>query len=205
MITLVLLIGTLGTAPVYAARESRVGYVIAGAENGGEFILDIAISNVRAFAGRIAISFDTSKLQLKSDVAVPRTVTMEPCAEFTSEGLDKSVLLSNNDGHIMFAWYSSDNKAIDASNSDVKIASIAFTMNGGATVDDFTQNTLGLHYVNGTMVDNWDCSANIINYDLISYKNTAVTDETLCSVSFDYPNCDYLPPRYIPDASPCQR
>ena len=192
-LTLVLLICTLGTAPVYAARESHVEYVITGSESSGEFIVNVSIHNVRALAGKLAISFDSDKLQLKSTSSLVSAVKNTSNAVLTTEGLDPSVLLSNQKGYVMFAWYASNNSGVDATQSEQSIASIPFTLKNDATTDDFSRNTLGIYYVNDTMADKWTCSANIISNDLISYKNTAADDSLLCGVSFDYPNCEYVP------------
>lgn len=196
ILTLVLLICTLGSALCFAAQNPGVGYTVTGRMSGGEIAFDIELSNTVALAGRLAIAFDPSKVQLKNTSSLTAAVRRESNITLTTEGLDSSVLLSNEKGHAMFAWYSSDDMGIDAGYGDVKIATVTFTLNDGVTEDDFNCNTFGLYYVNTTMIDKWDCSANIIDYDLFSYSNTSPVDERLCTASFDYPNCDVIPPVY---------
>lgn len=193
VLTLVMLIFALSPVAAFAAPDLGVGYSITGRENGGDFILDVAAYGVSAYGGRLAIAFDSDKLQLKDTSSLRNAMEYNRSIVLTTEGLDTSLLLSNQKGCAMFAWYSSSNSGFDVSDG-VNLVSIPFEFKNGASVDDFSRNTIGLYYVNGTMANNWSSSAELISTDLVAYRNTSIDDSLLCGVSFDYPNCDYVPP-----------
>lgn len=192
-LTLILIISALGSVPVMA-QTSDVGYMISGSEENGGFVLHVSLQNVRALSGRLAVAFDSDKLELADTSSLTSAVQKTSNIVITPEGLDTSVLLSNEKGYVMFAWYSSDNSGIDALSSDQEIATIAFRLKNGASTDDFSRNTISLYYVNETMAHKWDCSAQIVTSDLMAYRNNDVNDEYLCGITYDYPNCDYIPP-----------
>lgn len=193
LLMLTLIISTFGSVPVLA-QTSDVGYHISSEENNGDFTLNISLHGAKALSGRLALSFDASKLQLDDTSSLTNAVKASEEVMITSEGLDKSVLLSNTRGYAMFAWVSSASAGIDATGRDVQIASIPLKLINGASTDDFSRNTIGLRYVNTTMVDKWECSAKIITYDLDVFTNNSKIDEKICNITYDYPNCDYVPP-----------
>ena len=192
LLSLVMIIGTLGAVPV-SARSSGVGYVISGTEENGEFILHVSLHNVVGLGGRLAIAFDSEKLELANTSAFTSAIKANSEVVINTEGLDSSVLLSNEKGYAMFAWYSSSNSGVNALGSDKEIATIPLRLKNGASTDDFSRNTIGLYYVNETMAHKWDCSAKIVNNNLVAYRNNDINDAYLCDIDYDYPNCDYIP------------
>lgn len=190
---LTLVISALGSVPVWA-QTSDVGYHISSEENNGDFTLNVSLHGAHALSGKLAVSFDSTKLQLADTSSLINAVQASDGVVVTPEGLDASVLLSNTRGYAMFAWFSSSNAGIDATGNDIQIASIPFKLINGASTDDFSRNTIGLRYVNTTMIDKWECSAKIITYNLDVYKNNSKTDDKICNITYDYPNCDYVPP-----------
>lgn len=192
LLSLVIGIVTLGAVPV-SARSSNVGYVISGAEESGEFVLHVSLRNVLGMGGRLAIAFDNEKLEMPDTSALTNAVKASNNVSVTTEGLDSSVLLSNEKGYAMFAWYASSNTGIDALSSDTEIATIPLRLKNGASTADFSRNTIGLYYVNDTMAHKWDCSAKIVTNNLIAYRNNDISDKYLCNIDYDYPNCDYVP------------
>ena len=188
---LISMIGVTGTVP--ASAQSSVGYVITGYGEGSDFTLDVSIQGINALAGRIAISFDAEKLELKDDSDLTNAVIKASGIVITPEGLDSSVLLSNSKGYAMFAWYPSSNAGLDATNEAKLVASIPLRIKDGYTTDDFSRNTFGIRYVNSSMVDKWDCGATLIEKGLNKYSNMSLNDDYLCNITYDYPNCDYIP------------
>ncbi|MGN0107624.1 MAG: immunoglobulin-like domain-containing protein [Hominilimicola sp.] len=192
LLALVMVICALGSVPVMA-QNPDVGYMISSSEEDGGFVLHVALQNVKALGGRLAIAFDADKLELADTSSLTDAVKQANGAVITPEGLDTSVLLSNAKGYVMFAWYSSGNSGVNAASADVEIATIAFNFKNGATTDDFNRNTINLYYVNETMAHKWDCSAQIVTTDLMAYRNNDRNDEYVCGIDYDYPNCDYVP------------
>ncbi|MBQ3471489.1 MAG: hypothetical protein IJH17_03860, partial [Clostridia bacterium] len=94
----------------------------------------------------------------------------------------------------MFAWYSQSYGGVNALDGNKEIASISFRIAENASATDFCRGTIGLCYVNDTMVYGWKCSAAIVTTDLYSYRNNAIDTDYICGIEFDYPNCDYVPP-----------
>ncbi|MGN0107157.1 MAG: immunoglobulin-like domain-containing protein, partial [Hominilimicola sp.] len=176
-----------------SAQADEVGYKFAGSEEGDGFVLRISLQNVKALSGRLAIAFDTEKLEIADISSLSEAVEKSSEVNISPEGLDNSVLMSNKDGYIMFAWYAARNAGIDALSGAVEIASIKFNLKDGVTTDDFSRNTISLYYVNETMVDKWDCSAGIVDNNLDMYRNNAFSDDYRCGITYDYPNCDYVP------------
>ncbi len=192
ILSLILTICALGAVPVTAQTPS-VGYIISGSEENGEFVIHASIRDVKSLGGRLAIAFDTEKLELADTSSLFNAIQSPDDVVIASEGLSPSVLLSNDKGYAMFAWYSVSNLPIDASSSNKEIASIAFKIKDGFSTDDFTRNTISLYYVNGTMAHKWDCSAEILSNSLVAYRNNDINDAYVCGIDYDYPNCDVIP------------
>lgn len=192
LLSFIFLIFTLGAVPV-SAQPSDVGYVVSAAEENGNFLMDISLHHVSSLGGRLAIAFDTEKLEIADTSSLTNAVKQSGGATISSEGLDDSVLLSNEKGYVMFAWHASTTVAVNASASDVKIASIAFKIKDGVSIDDFNRNTVSLYYVNETMAHKWKCSAEIVTDSLVAYRNNDINDAYVCQMYYDYPNCDVVP------------
>lgn len=192
MITLILMMNI--SAPVRVlAQGSDVGYELVGYEENNGFVMDVYIKNITALAGRIAIAFDPSKVRLSDTSSQAAAVKSPSSVVVSAEGVDSSLLLSNEKGYVMFAWYSASNSGINAASSPVKIATIAFDFAEGAGAEDFTRNTFGMYYVNSTMVDKWQCSLKLVGNDLSNYNNMSLDDDYVCDIGYDYPNCDVIP------------
>lgn len=191
LVVAILLMSLCGAAPVSA--QSSAGYLIDGTGADRDFTLNISVYGTEAYAGRIAIAFDTDMLELKNTDSVSSAVLRADGVSVTNEGIDPSVLLSNIKGYAMFAWHVSDNAPISAISSPVQVASIPFRIKPGYTVNDFSRNTFGIRYVNSSMLDIWDCGAMIIRPDLNAYTITAFDSDYLCNIEYGYPNCDYVP------------
>jgi len=178
---------------VPASAESTVGYSISGSASGSDFTVTVAIENVRSYAGRIALAFDTEVLELADDSSLGSAIKRDNSIVLSSEGHDNSVLVSNNEGYVMFAWYVSANTAINALGSPLTIATIPFKIKPGYSTDDFSRNTLGIRYINDYMLENWSSGAEIISSGLNKYAINSLNEDYICNVRFDYPNCDVIP------------
>ena len=181
-----------GILPVPALGAANPGYKISGEVSGGKFNVTVSVSGAKVYGGKLALAYDTDLLALADTSSLGAAVKKGEGVTLTTEGHAASVLLEK--GRVMFAWYSSAYSGIDASDGAV-IATISFDLTGDAA--DFSRNTLGLYYVNETMVDGWDCSAEIaanVGGSLTAYRNTEIDENYLCGMEYDYPNCDYIPP-----------
>lgn len=178
---------------VPASAESTVGYSISGSASGSDFTVTVAIENVRAYAGRIALAFDTEMLELADDSSLGAAIKRDNSIVLSSEGHDNSVLVSNPEGYVMFAWYVSANTAVNALGSPLTIATIPFKIKPGYSTDDFSRNTLGIRYINDYMLENWSSGAEIVSSTLNKYAINSINEDYVCNVRFDYPNCDVIP------------
>ena len=168
------------------------GYFIEGEVNGSSFVVRVYLQNCAAYTGKVALSYDTDLLELVNGGSFYDTVRQSDYAAVTTESNDPSVLLAN--GRVMFAWYSLSTDGVDARSSKKEIAEIEFRFVNGASESDFKRNTIGLYYVNSTMVYGWGGSASIITTDLEAYRTNSVNENYVCNIEYDYPNCDYVPP-----------
>lgn len=194
LLLITMLFTMLGSVPI-SAQTSDVGYIVSGRViSDNEMTLDISLHGVKALSGKLAIAFDPDKLQLADTSSLMDAVQNPGNVAIVTEGLDNRVLMSNLRGYVMFAWYSGSMSGINAQSNDEVIASIPLKIINGTTTDDFSRNTIRLHYVNSTMADKWDCSAQIVSTNLVAYRNNDKKEEYLCNVTYDYPNCDYIPP-----------
>lgn len=191
LVVAMLLMSFCGTAPVSA--QSSAGYLIQGTDNGREIVINVSVYGTDAYGGRLALTFDTEKLELSDTSSLANAVLGAQGINITPEGLDSSVLLSNVRGYVMFAWYTSSNDGFDSVGSPVQIASIPLRIKPGYTSSDFSRNTFGIRYVNKSMVDIWDCGATIIARDSHKYTNISSDSNYLCNITYDYPNCNYIP------------
>lgn len=183
----------IGICPYVLAQNSDVGYIISGEMGDREvFTVNVSIHNVNAVAGRLAIAFDSEKLELADASTLSKAVLKGSGITITSEGLDTSVLLSQEKGHVMFAWYPTST-SVDALSEDKVIATIPFKLKNGYTTDDFSRNTVGLKYITSNMYDKWSCGAQIVAKGLDSYTSNSKTEEFLCNMTYNYPNSDYVP------------
>ena len=188
-----MLLGVLNVPSTLAA--DKPSYLVKGEVVGSTFTVQVYLQNTLALGGRLAIAYDKDILELANASSLSKAVKQASGVNVTSEGHDDSVLVG--DGHVMFSWYASKYSGLNATSADKLVATITFTLKDGASATDFSRNTLGLYYVNGTMVDGWDSSCEIIantNGTLTAYRNTEVNENYLSGISYDYPNCEYAPP-----------
>ncbi len=185
----------LMSSPMVLAQTSEVAYVVSGAADNsqGTFNLNIGIRGVNALVGRLALTFDNEKLELVDSSSLSKAITKASGINLTTEGHDDSVLISQEDGYIMFGWYPSST-SINALEADKDIVHIEFKLKDGVSTEDFTKNTFGVRSISENEIDKWTCGVQIIGKGLINYTNISKTDEELCGVIFDYPKCDYTPP-----------
>ena len=165
-----------------------------GEMRGGTLVAHVYLRGATAYGGRLALAYDKNLMELADTTSVYDAVSGVGDVAISPEGHAASVLLG--DGHALFAWYVDSGDPIEAKSNEVEIATIAFLLKDGVSEADFSRNTLGMYYVNETMVYGWTCSAEIVGVRddlLVAYRNTAVKDEYLCDVAFEYPNSDVIP------------
>lgn len=178
---------------VPVSAESSVSYKIDGSVSGSDLNVTVSVQNVRAYAGRLALAFDTEMLELADDSTIGRAIKRDSKVVLTTEGHKDSVLVSNDEGYVMFAWYVSANTPLNSLGAPAQIANIPFKIKPGYSADDFTRNTIGIRYMNSSMLENWNCGAEIIEQGLNKYSINAANEDYLCNISFNYPNCDVIP------------
>lgn len=178
---------------VPVSAESSVAYKIDGSVSGNDLNVTVSVENVMAYAGRLALAFDTEMLELADDSTIGRAIKRDSKVVLTTEGHKDSVLVSNSEGYVMFAWYVSANSPLNSLGAPAQIANIPFKIKPGYSADDFTRNTIGVRYMNSSMLENWDCGAEVIEQGLNKYSINAANEDYLCSISFNYPNCDVIP------------
>ena len=177
-----------------ASADGKPGYLVKGEVSGGSFKVEVYLQNTHSYGGRFALAYDKNVLEIADDSALDKAVKQASGVTVTNEGHDDSVLLGN--GYAMFAWYSTRITGLNATTGDKLIATLTFNFKEGQSEADFSRNTLGLYYVNETMVDGWDSSSEIISNEndaLVAYRNTAVDERFIAGLVFDYYNCDYVP------------
>ena len=191
ILSLCMLVGVC-VLPRPAAAADNPSYLVRGEVSGGKLVLHVYLRGALGYSGRLALSYDSDALELADSSSFTKAVKSTSVASVTAEGHDDSVLLG--DGYVMFAWHTSATTGVNARSADKEVAAITFNMLGSE--EDFSRNTIGLYYVNETMVYGWRCSAEVIaNTDgvLTGYRNTSANEAYLCGVEFDYPNCDVIP------------
>lgn len=186
LVTAVLL--TMLAVPAYGAIESDIGYRVTGVydEAANTLRADIYIFGGQVLVGRFALGFDPDQLELPETTRyLSDTIARGDRVELTGEGKTTSELLSQEKGHVMFAWYAYG-AALDASNEAYRIGSVTFRLKDGVTVEDLNQYTLYLYSTaNGYL--GWNSSAWLREYGLIDHGN-CVPGMLGCAVTFDYPN-----------------
>ncbi|MBR0028001.1 MAG: hypothetical protein IJP58_05080, partial [Clostridia bacterium] len=185
---------SLAIVPLSVRADAAASYFVRGEVKGGTFIAHVYVRGASCYGGRLALAYDKRVMEPADTSSVYNAAEGVGDVAVTPEGHDASVLLG--DGHALFAWYVDSGELLDAGDGDVEIARIPFLLKDGKSADDFNRNTLGMYYVNETMVYGWTCSAEIVGVRddlLVAYRNTAVKDEYLCDVAFEYPNSDVIP------------
>lgn len=194
LIPLILVLAMLlSAAPsVSAALKSGVGYRVEGVYNEQDNTLTatIYVHDVKALGGRFALGFDPAVLEISRTDNLSAAIGRGERIQLTTEGMAASELLSQEKGHVMFAWYPYG-AAADATQAEYRIASVTFGLKEGMTAEDFHSRTLYLYCVAEDYLG-WDTSAWVRGAGLVDYSN-CIAGVAPCDVAFEYPQSDRAP------------
>ena len=176
-----------------AFADGAVGYRIAGAYDPANNTIDVEvyIQSVKAAAGRLALDFDESKVELAGDSSLTAAIKPAERILILNEGREDSALISSQNGYICFAW--APNGGIwDGVSQDKLVATISFKLKDGVKTDDFDADTFRLMDVSDNAPLNWTSGAWIFSENFTNYEN-GVSGRPDCKVSFSYPGSDIVP------------
>ncbi|MCI8336618.1 MAG: S-layer homology domain-containing protein [Peptococcaceae bacterium] len=177
---------------VQAMAADQVGYIVEGnIASGNRFIATISIEGVEGSIGRFALDFDETKMQLSRANDFNRAIQRQAGVVVTQDNYDVSDLISNEDGYVMFAWYSQEN-TLDSRTEPKALVQLEFQLADGVTADDLDWDTLRLLDMSAAGNVNWRSGAFIGALDLTYYFYN-LDNELFCDVTFDYPNDDARP------------
>lgn len=187
--------------PAMATEVSREGdqpgYNVVGtySDQTKRVTLQFNVSGLVVCAGRFALDYDETKVQLVGNdyaTAVQRPNNIRVLVE---EGIKEADLISASEGYLLFAWSPTEN-AIDTTDAEYCVATVAFTLNDGVTPADFDRDTFRLQYV-GARADlwnpeTWDSAAWLMEGidNVFSEYFNCVKYQPNCAVSFTYPGSD---------------
>ena len=122
---LILLFGVFAGMTAAKAAEN-VGYLMKGTvdERAGTFDLEVYGQHARLLGGRLALGFDSEKLELEEPSDFNAVFHAGNGIRLHTEGLAADALMSN-DGFVGFCWNPSYT-ALDAVNNDRMVARIRF-------------------------------------------------------------------------------
>lgn len=177
---LVMVLGLCAPA-AFAAGDTAPGYVLRGGMNGSTYDLQIYITGLEAFSGRIGLTFDTEKLSLiGSGLAAFR---MESGATAVSEQVPETQLVSAADGYACMAWHVG---SLDATQSEKHLATLQFMPVSGA--GEIDQSTFGLRCITSGDMGEWSSAAHLRGRgELSATTNSYLVDGVSpCAVTFAY-------------------
>lgn len=190
VVLLLVLIGGLFPA-AHAAAGDPPGYYLRGLadESAGTFELEVYARGVRSVSGRLALGFDTEKLELADPSSLGTVMTAGSGFRLNSEHMEISQIASN-DGYVSLFWNPS--YAIsDSTTADRLIATVHFRIREGITTDQFDNETVRLMRLRVNENWRWDSMAIIMDSDLYTWAY-GTTGKRSCAVTWDYPNCEVM-------------
>ncbi len=190
---LILLFGVFAGMTAAKAAEN-VGYLMKGTvdERAGTFDLEVYGQHARLLGGRLALGFDSEKLELEEPSDFNAVFHAGNGIRLHTEGLAADALMSN-DGFVGFCWNPSYT-ALDAVNNDRMVARIRFHLKPGVTAASFDDDTVRLMRLKENENWRWETTAWLRESGLIDYMY-AVPGVYPCAVTFDYPNCGVQSPK----------
>ena len=174
-----------------AFAADRVGYIVEGdTASNNRLIVTISIEGVEGTIGRFALDFDETKMKLSRASEFYRALQAQPGVSLTQDDYAVGDLISNEDGHVMFAWYSSE-RYIDSKTEAQPLVKLEFQLENGISADDFDWDTLRLLDMSAAGNVNWLSGAHIGDFNNDYHYN--VENRPSCEVRFDYPNDNARP------------
>lgn len=198
---LLALVVCLQCFPLTAWAAGDVGYYVDGTYDPAamELTVKVGAQNISdAVIGRIALSFDNSKLTLLrsngsalgSNFSLNDVVGQDAKVTVTAEGLQAGELISQTEGYVAFAWYARGS-FINASDK-AAVATLRFKVNDGVTEDDMDRATIRLMANPRVLGKQWYTGAMLKSWSETMYCNN-ITGVMQCELAFHYPNCTAVP------------
>ncbi len=189
-----LCLGLLAGVPAWAVETPTVGYTVSGALDGRTLNVTIAVRGLQAQCGRLGLDYDETKLELPEGDSLTAIVKGASGAVISNESYGFENYVSRTSGRVLFGWFPNayeDVQYLDAVETAVPLASIAFTLKDGVEAEDLDGDTLKLWYTS-SVSGAWDSAAWLRSWMLTDYKNGCAGMPD-CGVTFDYPGCDKAP------------
>jgi len=190
-LALVLLLGM--TVTVNASNtweEPEVEYLVGGTASGTGYTLDIQINVVYAYTGRLALSFDTSKLSLAGPDDLT-AFTMASGINAVTEIYPASEMVSSSGGYACLAWYCS---GLDALQGPKQIATLRFQFKDGFSAADLDASSILLLPIEKGDKAPFACAASIDGRGhLAPIYYEYLTQERPCGVKLQYEGSDRAP------------
>lgn len=173
--------------PAGAAEDTGTPkYIITGTYRSGVYTLDIRVSDVFAWTGRIALRFNTDTVALAGpdDLSAFRMAQGVSAAQ---EGLQENELVSGTEGFARLAWYA--DYGIDARNAPQSVATIQFRVKGDSSQVDGA--TFQLDCLESGDLGSWTSAAGINGRgDVVPIAYEYLTDRRDLDVVLTYPGSD---------------
>ena len=136
-------------------------------ERAGTFDLEVYGQHARLLGGRLALGFDSEKLELEEPSDFNAVFHAGNGIRLHTEGLAADALMSN-DGFVGFCWNPSYT-ALDAVNNDRMVARIRFHLKPGVTAASFDDDTVRLMRLKENENWRWETTAWLRESGLIDY------------------------------------
>lgn len=141
-----------------AAEDAVPGYIVSGSASGSTYTLDIQITDIFAFTGRLGLVYDTSKLAHKGgDSLSAFKVTRGSGITLNSESLSQTDIISGSEGYIGLGWYNLN--GVDALSAPISLVTIDFSFKSGVTAEDIDSSTFMLRVLNEKVNAVWGSPA----------------------------------------------
>ncbi len=186
LLVLSLAVGMMAMSVSAAEDTGTPRYLITGTYRSGVYTLDIRISGVFAWTGRIALRFnaDTVALVGADDLSAFRMAQGVSAAQ---EGLQEQELVSGEKGFARLAWYAS--YGIDARTEPQSVATIQFRVKGDSSRVDGA--TFHLDCLEPDDLGSWTSGAGINGRgDVVPVVYEYLTEQRDLDVEFTYPGSD---------------
>ena len=175
-------------AAVAVVPETR--YIVGGSATDDGYTLDIQADGLFAYTGRLALVFDTEKLELQGadDLSAFR---MAPGLTAVPEVQPESEMVSSEGGYACLAWYG---RGLDATQDQKPVASLDFRFKAGYDKSDIDASSFRLMAVEEGDVGPFRSAASFQGRGAVEpVPYEYLTGQEACGVTFNYEGSDRAP------------